>query len=61
MTREEMRKVEDVLYTRMHDQHEAARMALEIRRAVGVQMDASRPGHGGSAGGAYVERKKEDC
>lgn len=56
MTREEMQKVEDILFARMYDQREAARTALEIRRELRVHVDASRPGYAGGAGGAYASR-----
>ena len=57
MTVEEMQKIEEVVFQHMEDQREAARCVMEIRRAVGIQMGASRPGYTGSSGGAaYVTR-----
>ena len=55
MTREEMWKVENIIYRHMEDQREAARTVLDIRQALHVSEDASRPGYAGSGGGAaYV-------
>lgn len=57
MTREEMQKIEDVIFQQMQDKSAAARCVIEIRRAVGVSEGASRPGYAGSSGGAaYVTR-----
>lgn len=55
MTREEMRKVENVIYRYMDDQRAAARAVLEIRQQLRVSDDASRPGYKGSGGGAFVK------
>lgn len=43
MTREELQKIEDIIFRHMHDKGEAARTVLEIRQTVGRRMDASRP------------------
>lgn len=59
MTREEMRKVENIIYRHMEDQREAARTVLQIRQELHVGEDASRPGYAGSGGGAaYVKKHK---
>lgn len=59
MTREEMRKVENIIYRHMEDPREAARCVVRIRQELHVGEDASRPGYAGSGGGAYVAGKKE--
>ncbi len=59
MTREEMRKIENIIYRHMEDQREAARTVLQLRKELHVETDASRPGYAGSGGGtAYVTRNK---
>ena len=56
MTREEMRKVENIIYRHMADQREATRCVIQIRQELHVGEDASRPGYAGSGGGeAYVQ------
>ena len=58
MTRDEMSKVENIVFAHMENQSKAARCVIEIRRALGMREDASRPGYAGSAGGAaYVAKK----
>ena len=59
MTREEMRKVENIIYRHMEDPREATRCVIHIRQELHVGEDASRPGYAGSGGGAYVAGKKE--
>lgn len=59
MTREELRKVEDIIFRHMDDRQEAARTVLSIRQELKMGEDASRPGYAGSGGGvAYGYKGK---
>lgn len=59
MTREELKKVEDIIYRYVYDQRQAARAVLSVRQELKVGVDASRPGYAGSGGGmAYVSQRK---
>lgn len=59
MTRDEMRKVANIIYRHMDDQREAERCVIRIRQELKVDEDPSRPGYAGHAGGAYVNGHKE--